>query len=109
MTLTEALASVSECYIVSTTPADASAVILASGGVTDDADAPPLLCLTREQAVREWLRALHALAEPGDTLRWAEKPGMYRYQVTISNAEAMTHRIVADRFAVICGVQVVAL
>ena len=106
MTLNEALADLAERFTISDEPAATGAVILASGGITDDADNPPLLCLTREMAVGTWLRSLKAHALGGSTLRWAETPGLYRFQVTVSNADTMTHRVVADRFAVVCGVSV---
>ena len=94
-------------------PAPAGSTIVCSGGVAVDRDIPPLLCLTRELAVKHWADSIREfvwqrridLGMPSVAnmaLRWAEDPGIYRYAITLQHEAG--HRIAEDRFAVVCRV-----
>jgi hypothetical protein len=116
--LAAAIRDLEDTIAIQSEGAPDGAVRLASGGIAEDDDSPPFLCLTREMAVDEWLTAMHdyivaRMGEEGSPfvnmthedlcLRWGDEPAMYRYQITMTGDDN-THRVVQDRFAVFCTV-----
>jgi len=114
--LDNAIEDLSEMVTILEEPAPSGWVMICSGGPAVDPDAPPVLCLSRDLAVKHWMVSMtewiwRRKAEldivNGACIRWAEDPAIYRYSITMQ--QDLGHRIAEERFAVICRVWIGSL
>lgn len=81
------------------TTEDKKISMVCSGGECGSSDPSPLLCVSEDLAISEWLRVASGYVNNGSTLVWLYKPEIIKFQITITDTK-QRQRIANDRFTV---------